>query len=49
VSLGTSGCGEDTIAEEYEPLSAERALVFVEYERAAARALRRLPVHRRSA
>jgi hypothetical protein len=40
---------EDTTAAEYEPLSAERALVFVEYEKAAARALRRLMVDRRSA
>jgi len=40
---------EDTAAAEYEPLSAERALVFVEYEKAAARALRRLRVDRRSA
>ena len=40
---------EDTASAKYEPLSAERALVFVEYERAAARALRRLRVDRRSA
>jgi hypothetical protein len=40
---------EDTVAEKYEPLSAERALAFVEYENAAARALGRLRVDRRSA
>jgi hypothetical protein len=40
---------EDTAAAEYEPLSAKRALVFVEYEKAAARALRRLRLDRRSA
>jgi hypothetical protein len=40
---------EDTASAKYEPLSAERALVFVEYERAAARALRRPRVARRSA
>jgi hypothetical protein len=40
---------EDTVAEKYEPLSAERAAAFVEYEKAAARALGRLRVDRRSA
>jgi len=40
---------EDTLAEKYEPLSPERALAFVEYEKAAARALGRLRVDRRSA
>jgi hypothetical protein len=40
---------EDTVAEKYEPLSPERALAFVEYEKAAARALGRLRVDRRSA
>jgi hypothetical protein len=40
---------EDSASAEYEPLSAERALVFVEYEKAAARALRRLKLDRRSA
>jgi hypothetical protein len=40
---------EDTVAENYEPLSAERAAAFVEYEKAARRALRRLRVDRRPA
>jgi hypothetical protein len=40
---------EDTASAKYEPLSTERALVFVEYERVARRALRRLRVERRSA
>jgi hypothetical protein len=40
---------EDTASAKYEPLSAERALVFVAYEKVAARALRRLRVERRSA
>ena len=40
---------EDIVAEKYEPLSAERALAFVEYEKAAGHALRRLRVDRRSA
>ena len=40
---------EDTASAKYEPLSAKRALVFVEYERAARRALRRLRVERRLA
>jgi hypothetical protein len=33
---------EDTAAGKYEPLSAERGFAFVEYEKAADRALRRL-------
>jgi hypothetical protein len=37
---------EDTVAEKYEPLSAERAAAFVEYEKAAHRALSRLRVDR---
>jgi hypothetical protein len=40
---------EDTVAEKYEPLSAERAAAFVEYEKAARRALGRLRVDRRPA
>lgn len=40
---------EDTLAEKYEPLSAERAFAFVEYEKAAARALGRLKADRRPA
>jgi hypothetical protein len=40
---------EDTASAKYEPLSAERALVFVEYERAAARTLRRTRFDLRSA
>ena len=40
---------EDTVAENYEPLSAERAAAFVEYEKAARRALRRLRADRRPA
>jgi acetyl-CoA carboxylase beta subunit len=40
---------EDTVSEKYEPLSPERALAFVEYEKAAACALGRLRVDRRSA
>ena len=40
---------EDTVAGNYEALSAERAFAFVEYEKAAARALRRPRVNRRSA
>jgi hypothetical protein len=40
---------EDTVAEKYESLSAERAVAFVEYEKAAARTLRRPRVNRRSA
>jgi hypothetical protein len=40
---------EDTASAKYEPLSTERALVFVEYERVARHALRRLRVERRSA
>jgi hypothetical protein len=40
---------EDSASAKYEPLSAERALVFVEYERVANRVLRRLRVERRSA
>jgi hypothetical protein len=39
---------EHTI-EQYEPLSAERAAAFVEYEKAARRALGRLRVDRRPA
>ncbi|HXL44421.1 MAG TPA: hypothetical protein VN960_10230 [Gaiellaceae bacterium] len=40
---------EDTVAGKYELLSAERAAAFVEYEKAARRALRRLRVDRRPA
>jgi hypothetical protein len=40
---------EDTVAEKYEPLSAERAAAFVEYEKAARRVLRQLRVDRRPA
>ena len=40
---------EDTVAEKYELLSAERAAAFVEYEKAARRALRRPKVNHRSA
>ena len=40
---------EDTVAEKYELLSAERAAAFVEYEKAARRALRRLRADRRPA
>ena len=40
---------EDTVAGNYEALSAERAAAFVEYEKAAARALGRLRVDRRPA
>jgi hypothetical protein len=40
---------EDTVAGKYELLSVERAAAFVEYEKAARRALRRLGVDRRPA
>jgi hypothetical protein len=40
---------EDSVAAKYEPLSAERAAAFVEYEKAARRALGRLTVDGRSA
>jgi hypothetical protein len=40
---------EDTVAGNYEALSTERAFAFVEYEKAAARALGRLGLERRSA
>jgi hypothetical protein len=40
---------EDTVAGKYELLSVERAAAFVEYEKAARRALRRLRVDRRPA
>jgi hypothetical protein len=40
---------EDIVAGNYESLSTERAFAFVEYEKAAARALRRPRVNRRSA
>jgi hypothetical protein len=39
---------EDTVAGNYEPLSAERASAFVEYEKAAGRALHRVRADRRS-
>jgi hypothetical protein len=40
---------EDTVAGNYELLSVERAAAFVEYEKAARGALRRLRVDRRPA
>jgi hypothetical protein len=40
---------EDTVAGKYELLSVERAAAFVEYEKAARRALRRPRVDRRPA
>jgi hypothetical protein len=40
---------DDVTAHKYQDFSTARALVFVEYEKAAAGALRRLRVDRRSA
>jgi len=40
---------DDVTAHKYENFSAARTIAFVEYERAAARALRRLRLNRRSA
>jgi len=40
---------DDVTAHKYENFSAARTIAFVEYEKAAARALRRLRLNRRSA